>query len=303
MTTKRSTAVSGFDPAAPTLQTVWDWRAAGNFIGGGTGTGLLLVTTVAALTGTAILVPSLVGLAFVALGLSLVWLEIGRPLRALHVFFHPQTSWMTREASVAGPLMLIGVLTLWFQALGLMLALGLLAAIFLYCQARILHASRGIPVWRTPRIVPLILITGVAEGAGVFLVILPLLPIETLAGAERAAQVLLLAFAVLRFGAWRSYRAGLEGDAPLAALEVLKSSEAVVSMIGSLAPAALVIAALMVPGYATELGVVAGVLAVIGGWFLKYIIITRASYNQGYALVHTPARGGGKPGPGTKPGW
>lgn len=292
-----------FNPAAPTLQTVWDWRAAGNFIGGGTGTGLLLVTAVAALTGTAVFVPSLVGLAFVAVGLSLVWLEIGRPLRALNVFFHPQTSWMTREASVAGPLMLVGLLTLWLEWYGLMLLLALLAAAFLYCQARILHASRGIPVWRTPRIVPLIIATGVLEGAAVFLVFLPLLPAESLAGAERAAQVLLLAFAILRFGAWRTYRSGLEGDAPLAALAVLKSADSVVTLIGSIAPALLVIGALMTPKLSTELGVAAGVLAAISGWFLKYIIITRASYNQGYALTRTPARGGGKPGPGTKPGW
>ncbi len=292
-----------FNPAAPTLQTVWDWRAAGNFIGGGSGTGLLLVTAVAALTGSAVLIPSLIGLAFVALGLSLVWLEIGRPLRALHVFFHPQTSWMTREASVAGPLMLVGLLTLWLQWLGLVIVLALLAALFLYCQARILHASRGIPVWRTPRIVPLIITTGVLEGAALFLVFLPLLPTETLAGAERAAQVLLLAFAVLRFGSWRSYRSGLEGDAPIAALEVLKGSETVVTVIGSVAPALLVIGALMAPQFSAELGVTAGLLAAISGWFLKFMIITRASYNQGYALARTPARGGGKPGPGTKPGW
>ncbi|GAB4360180.1 MAG: hypothetical protein Kow006_29860 [Gammaproteobacteria bacterium] len=292
-----------FDPAAPALQKVWDWRAAGNFIGGGTGTGLLLVTAVAALTGTAVLVPSLVGLAFVAAGLSLVWLEIGRPLRALHVFFHPQTSWMTREAAVAGPLMLVGLLTLWLKWYGLSLLLGLLAATFLYCQARILHASRGIPVWRTPRIVPLIVSTGLLEGSAIFLVLLPWLPSESLTDAARVAQVLLLAFAILRFGAWRAYRSGLEGDAPLAALAVLKNAESVVTLIGTAAPVLMVIGALMVPAYSIELGVAAGLLAAISGWFLKFIIVTRASYNQGYALAHTPARGGGRPGPGTKPGW
>ena len=39
----------------------------------------------------------MLALALVAAGLGAVWLEIGRPLRAIHVFFNPCTSWMTRE--------------------------------------------------------------------------------------------------------------------------------------------------------------------------------------------------------------
>ena len=42
--------------------------------------------------------------AFIGAGLTCVWLEIGRPLRAINVFFHPQTSWMTREGIVAVPI-------------------------------------------------------------------------------------------------------------------------------------------------------------------------------------------------------
>jgi DMSO reductase anchor subunit len=42
----------------------------------------------------------------------------------------------------------------------------LLGVLFLYCQGRILQASKGIPAWREPKIVPLILATGFVEGAG-----------------------------------------------------------------------------------------------------------------------------------------
>ncbi|MFP5465862.1 MAG: hypothetical protein ACLGHR_14000, partial [Gammaproteobacteria bacterium] len=45
----------------------------------------------------------LLGLALVGAGLVCVWLEIGRPLRALHVFVTPRTSWMSREAFTASP--------------------------------------------------------------------------------------------------------------------------------------------------------------------------------------------------------
>ena len=56
---------------------------------------------VAGVHGTALAGSCSPGLALVGLGLFCVWLEIGRPLRALHVFFNPRTSWMTREAFVA----------------------------------------------------------------------------------------------------------------------------------------------------------------------------------------------------------
>jgi len=39
------------------------------------------------------------------------------------------------------------------------------------------------------------------------------------------------------------------------------------------------------------------------GWAIKFILITRAAYNQGFALPHTPIRGSGVPGPAVKPGW
>lgn len=292
-----------FNPAEPTLQKVWDWRAAGNFIGGGTGTGLLMVTLVAALTGAPMFAPTLTGLICVALGLSMVWLEIGRPLRALHVFFHPQTSWMTREAATSAPLMLAGLLALWLQWIGLMALLAAIAAVFLYCQGRILHAARGIPVWRTPRIVPLILVTGLTEGAALFLMLMPWLAPATFAAGGRTALVLLVALCILRFGAWKSYRAGLEGAAPLAALRALHDADGVVALLGSITPALLAAVGLMFGEYATAFGVAAGVLAAYGGWHMKAVIITRASYNQGFAINQTPARGGGKPGPGTKPGW
>jgi phenylacetyl-CoA:acceptor oxidoreductase subunit 2 len=36
---------------------------------------------------------------------------------------------------------------------------------------------------------------------------------------------------------------------------------------------------------------------------LKFVLITRAGYNQGFALKHTPVRGVGIAGPPVKPGW
>jgi len=291
------------NPAAPTLQTIWDWRAALNFIGGGTGTGLLLIVPPAAALGAAIPAPTLAGLAFVAAGLAMVWLEIGRPLRALHVFFNPRTSWMTREGSVAVPLMAAGLLAAWLPSIWLALLAALLAAVFLYCQGRILKASKGIPVWRTPRIVPLIVATGLTEGAAAFVVLIPALAPAAMAAGGLPILAALMALVVLRYGAWRVYRRALKGNAPLEALKALDQAEPVIVLVGTVAPLLSGLVATLVPGFYTGLAVLGGVLAAAAGWYLKWTIVTRAAYNQGFALAHTPARGGGRPGPGTKPGW
>ncbi|MGR8950421.1 MAG: NrfD/PsrC family molybdoenzyme membrane anchor subunit, partial [Gammaproteobacteria bacterium] len=75
------------------LQTNWDWRAACNFMFGGTGSALILVMVLFSWPQTVPIELTLAALAFVGLGLFMVWLEIGRPWRFLHVFYHPNTSW------------------------------------------------------------------------------------------------------------------------------------------------------------------------------------------------------------------
>ncbi len=51
------------------------------------------------------------------------------------------------------------------------------------------------------------------------------------------------------------------------------------------------------------LGGLAGLAAIAGGWRLKFVIIARAAYNQGFALPLTPVRGAGQSAAGDKPGW
>jgi len=47
----------------------------------------------------------------------------------------------------------------------------------------------------------------------------------------------------------------------------------------------------------------AGAAIAATGAALKLILVTRAGYNQGFALAHTPIRGSGIAGPAVKPGW
>ncbi len=284
----------------PWHQTNWDWRAAGNFIGGGTGTGLLFFSTLAAGSADSYRIMALIALAFIGGGLTCVWLEIGKPLRAINVFFHPQTSWMTREGMVAVPVFLCGLAAIWFGGGVFVGMAALLGVVFLYCQGRILQASKGIPAWREPKIVPLILATGFVEGAGMATALFAVLPGE---GPRWLASVLLGAL-ILRRIAWTVYFKAIEQNGvPKKAMDVLRPFGAKFEMLGQLLPEIIIVSGIFYGGVLPGLTFVAGVVAVAAGWWLKFTLVARAAYNQGYALPVLPVRGQGEVKPGIKPGW
>lgn len=243
----------------------WDARAALNFMLGGSGAGLMAA---AALVEPPSPWPLACAAALIAIGLTAVWLEIGKKSRALHVLFNPYTSWMARESFAA--------LLLFPLALGSILSLRLIPAaamaaiVFLWCQARILRAARGIPAWRAPQVVPLVMSTGLAEGTGLALFFShePLL----LAGFALA-----VAFRAL---AWLSYNAATKSEALAPAgkaLLVIGTAGALACGIGGL--------------YFTPLAWLAAFAAVSTGWWLKFTLVTRASSYQGFSLPHLPVRG------------
>lgn len=246
------------------LQQNWDARAALNFMLGGAGAGLMVGAGFSSSPGGSILV----SMALVACGLGAVWLEIGRKLRALHVFFNPFTSWMTREAFFA---------VLFFAFAGLCLpypqfvpAAAFAALAFLYCQARILQAAKGIPAWRAPQVVPLIVSTGLAEGFGLALLF-------------ESSALLLGAFGLAvaaRAFAWTRYRAAVNAPALAAAGRLLQ-------WLGTLAALGFAAAAWTLP----VLAPLAGIAAVAAGWQLKLCLVTRAAFKQEITLPRLPVRG------------
>ena len=275
---------------APRLQQHWDWRAAGNFICGGSGGGLVLFAGLAGLTGAEVRPQLAAGLVLVALGLLCVWFEIGRPWRALNVFRHIRSSWMTREASVALALFGAGALALLTAHPTAQALAGLCGLAFVYAQARILAADKGIPAWRHARCAPLVLGSGLAEGAGLIAV--------TLAGGLQlaAAAVLVLALSA-RLLLWRRYLDGLRADhAPAASVQSFDAIAPRLVRGGHLLPGGLALLAAAaslagLPGADIAL-TAAGLLAAgAGGWF-KYTLIRRAAFTQGIALKHHPVRGG-----------
>jgi phenylacetyl-CoA:acceptor oxidoreductase subunit 2 len=277
------------DFIGPRHQTNWDWRAASNFMFGGAGSGLVIAAALLPPARTVQWPALAASLLLVALGLFCVWLEIGRPLRSINVLLHPSTSWMTRESMVAPFLFGFGALALWKGGVFLWLA-ALAAGAFLYCQARILKASRGIPAWRAPAIVPLIVATGLAEGAGLLRVAGALFRVS---GSALPAALCVLVLA--RGIAWRSYRLALrEQGAPEQTFAALDACATQAAALGQWAPVALALVALALDGNSTAgqlASLTAGVFAVYGGWLVKFTIVTRAAFNQGFALPKLPVRG------------
>ena len=306
---------------APWLQTAWDLRAAGNFVGGGSGSGLLILASLGAFRGMESPVLLLAGLGLVGLGLFSVFLEIGRPLRAINVLLGGKRSWMTREAMVAGVLFPLGGAALFFPDLAKLGRMTPETALEMagdglreVCEtvgippilhmgscvdnARILEAAKGIPTWRSPLILPLILSTGIAEGAGALLLLTPL-ALE--AGAPDWVAGTLIGAVAARLFVWMFYRRRMvAGGAPVAAAAVLVAFSAPFTLGGNIMPVVMLMGAGILPDLAVA---AAGLAALAGGWMLKVTIVTRAAQNQGFAIDHSPARGAGPSGPGFKPGW
>jgi len=281
-------------------QTHWDWRAAGNFILGGTGSGLAVSAALASLAGAAI--PPLVFVVAalcVMSGLGLVWLEIGRPWRFLHVFFNPATSWMTRESLIAPWLLASLFSAAWWMQNPLTLLAGLFGAAFLYSQARVLTESKGIPAWRERRILALVVTTGLAEGASVLLLFAAISGVSIITAAWLA-----LGFVLLRGLAWARYRERFRRQpAPIGTREALERIGRPFLLVGTAAPAAFAVLAIALPGSASVTAPLAAVLAIGGGWALKHAIVTRAAFNQGFAVPHLPVYAKLRSARGSKPGW
>lgn len=268
-------------------QSSWDWRAAANFICGGAGSALIALSMLRAFPGPADGLATLLGLLLVGAGLACVWMEIGRPWRAFNVMFHPQTSWMTREAYVAALIIVLLAVQLVTGVTVFGYAAGLAALLFLYAQARILKAARGIPAWRTPAVVPFVVATGLVEG----MALLVLLQAAS-GGLTPTLVVVLFALVAARAAAWMHYRRTLLGsDLPQATRRTLETMHRGVIFAGTATPLVLAAIAIVAPGSAALTGALAATAALGAGWHAKLLLVVNAAQVQGYALGNKLRRG------------
>jgi phenylacetyl-CoA:acceptor oxidoreductase subunit 2 len=163
---------------------------------------------------------------------------------------------------------------------------GLLALAFLFCQSRILRAARGIPAWRAPLAAPLIVATGLAEGGGLLFALG--------AGPTTGALPWLWAATVLARGViWHAYRKALDAPATSRAQRALEPAGRALLIAGTAVPLAIVAltAALAPSATAAWLLGLAGLAVALTGAWVKHALVTRASFNQGFALARLPVRG------------
>jgi phenylacetyl-CoA:acceptor oxidoreductase subunit 2 len=278
----------------PWLQTQWDARAATNFMAGGSGAGLLAVGALAQAAGgptTLWVACAAVGLALVAAGLTAVWFEIGRPLRAVNVIRNPGTSWMTRESMIA-PLLFAAALALWLTRSGFVAAaLALFAFAFVFAQGRLLHAAKGVPAWHDASIPAWIVVTALVEGTGLALAIA-----AALGQASAWSGLVVAALAFARALLWGAYRRRVAASIAPGARRALDATGVRLVLVGTLPPLLFALAGALLEGRsgpAANASLVAvGVLAWLGGWLAKFGLVCRAAYNRGFALPHLPIRGG-----------
>ena len=152
-----------------------------------------------------------------------------------------------------------------------------------------LQAARGIPTWREPLFSPLIVLTGLVEGGGAFFL--------TDALHHAGTEPLLVLFGTLvlaRVVVWLAYRRRIAAIADPRALAALAVPGRVLQIVGTVLPLALVALTVVVAlsGEAVSAAAgVAGLAAWITGACLKYALVTRAGFNQGFTLAHLPVRG------------
>ncbi|MCG3146432.1 MAG: hypothetical protein HONDAALG_04498 [Gammaproteobacteria bacterium] len=265
---------------AAILQTNWDWRAAANFMFGGGGGALLLAAAMAGSEASTHLSATLLGMALMGTGLTMVWLEIGRPWRAANVMFKPQNSWMTREAYVAGCAFLLAAGSLLFRLTWLPMAAGLAGIAFLYCQARILRTAKGVPAWREPSIVMLIVTTGLVEGIAYLLLV-------QVALAEPAGNFLMLlaGFLMLRLLAWFIYRGRLLASNPPSQVKAaLPRLGSWFVLFGHFLPVLLIAGSYMDSPFSLINTSISTIIVVLSGWHLKFVLVTRLAHVQGFGL-------------------
>lgn len=266
------------------MQSYWDWRAAGNFMCGGAGAALVACTALHAMDSPAAPWLLAAGLALVGLGLFFVWLEIGRPWRAMNVFLHLRTSWMSREALAASVLFLLGA-GLIFGMTSRAWPVALVALAFIYCQVRIVMAARGIPAWREKATGVLLFVTALAEGAGLFCAVMAWV------GLPPQVPVALGVLVVARAVAFIAWRRRMEAGRATAAAQWARHCAPRILGGGAIAPLLALLLAIVAGPLAPVLVTLAGLLAAATGAAFKFLLITRMGQYQGYSLPHMPVRG------------
>lgn len=273
----------------PTRQKAWGWPAAVNFILGGMGSGVYLLSLLTLFSSGGGSPPEqaaafkTVGPALTILGLAALAVEAGRPLRSRYLLSRLKSSWMSRETLTGALFVACALLDRLFPSQLLQLLAAAAAAGFLLSQGFLVYRAGSVIAWNVPLVPLLFFSSGLATGGGVLL--LSAVWEGALPGPR--ALPLVLACMGLDLAVWLLYIFGPRKGAFYRTTRALRSSGSLVltAGIGHILPALLLLPAMAVPaapaGLPGTLLTLAGLAAVAGGAALKAGIILQAGFLRG----------------------
>jgi DMSO reductase anchor subunit len=155
----------------------WKAPAAANFFLGGMGAGLFIMAWMTTFGQADSVYPAaqnyiaLISTFLMALGFVAVFIEAGRPLRGIYVFFNVATAWMSREVVFGWSFILLCAVRYFSQATFLSFLAVLCAGLFIFSQAMVLYRSLAITSWQTYLIPALIISADLCAGYGASLLL------------------------------------------------------------------------------------------------------------------------------------
>ena len=219
-----------------------------------------------------------------------MWLKIGRKLRALYVLFRPQTSWMSREVYAVSSLFLLIGISFIYELPTLGTLIFLFAVFFLYCQTKILQASKGISSWRQKEIPILLLAMGLYEGLALFSLIVYFA--DKLVFYNMSVSLLVLLGATNTFILAR-YSRKVSSKVNPSSRKILTKAIPKLQVLGFIIPS-VILAIYMMLEIFTALPYLLGlVLIIVNCIYFKFILIVKAGHQQGFILPKLPQRGSG----------
>lgn len=275
-------------------QKTWGWPASANFIIGGTGAGLYLVSFLQGLVREGppsfseslrfgLISPLLIAIGFVILGI-----EAGRPLRGGYVFRHPRQSWISRETyacCIFIPFALLDHLSPYplIRLFAVTAALGLLIS-----QGFIVYRARAVTAWNVPIIPILFLTSSLASGYGLLLTVTALGGLHPDQGMSNSGLI----FAGLNLAIWCIYLFWPRSIHFFSATQALRRPHFLIFSLGlgNIVPLLLLLLLLSLQKLISEpitpfIAVMSGILLLIGCTGQKAGIIRSSGYFRAIEIM------------------
>ncbi|UCF06240.1 MAG: polysulfide reductase NrfD [bacterium] len=283
------------------LQKDWHWEIAIYLFLGGVGAGAYVTGAISSFLGWTDMARWGVLVSFPALAIGLLFLvaHLGNPLRTYLAASKAGTSWISRGVIFFSVFMLVAIIhiigTLWVELSGtIVLALSVIGIIFalgtMVYTGALLSASKGIPFWRSGIMPILFMFSALATGLAATVVFVyffgstPFLAGIAPVVALIAAALILGEAVVVLFFLHAAYRLPESRDS---AVTATKKGSFIVGdvLLGLLVPLALMLYVGFgnAGGNTGTLMVIAGILVIIGGLLLRYMVLSVGMITTMYA--------------------